>query len=209
MHSLLRYSAKIFKTVHVWTIGYSSVLSWFVYGWLKRKSWTIYTFIWLEPVSHCWYSARHWHSWLWLVPPWSPVLFCIPRLGFGAYNTWWHRSSPYQPWACCTICWKNGCRIDCLFTYLYAAFFAAAIGMTLAMLINLTLIGGVFHFISLAGNQMLWASPLLLGWGEGFLSGAVIALIATYYPEWLYRHPSFTGMWWSKKPCECTGFGLL
>jgi uncharacterized membrane protein len=82
-----------------------------------------------------------------------------------------------------------------LFIYIFVrGFFAAAIGMMLAMLINLTLIGGMFHFISLEGNQMLWASPILLGWGEGFLSGAVVALIATYYPEWLYRHPPFTGM---------------
>jgi uncharacterized membrane protein len=82
-----------------------------------------------------------------------------------------------------------------LFIYIFVrGFFAAAIGMMLAMLINLTLIGGMFHFISLEGNQMLWASPILLGWGEGFLSGAVVALIATYYPEWLYRHLPFTGM---------------
>ena len=82
-----------------------------------------------------------------------------------------------------------------LFVYIFVrGFFTAAIGMMLTMLINLTLIGGVFEFISLQGNQMLWVSPLLLGWGEGFLSGAVIALVATYYPEWLYRHPPFTGM---------------
>ncbi|MCE1177114.1 MAG: energy-coupling factor ABC transporter permease [Burkholderiales bacterium] len=82
-----------------------------------------------------------------------------------------------------------------LFIYIFVrGFFAAAIGMMLAMLINLTLIGGMFHFISLEGNQMLWASPILLGWGEGFLSGAVVALVATYYPEWLYRHSAFTGM---------------
>ena len=82
-----------------------------------------------------------------------------------------------------------------LFVYIFLrGFFAAAIGMTLAMFINLILIGGVFEFISIEGNQMLWASPVLLGWGEGFLSGMAIVLVATYYPEWLYRHPPFTGM---------------
>ena len=66
--------------------------------------------------------------------------------------------------------------------------------MMLAMLINLSLIGLVFDFIPLEGNPIVWASPILLGWGEGFLSGAAIALIATYNPDWLYRHAPFKGM---------------
>ena len=82
-----------------------------------------------------------------------------------------------------------------LFVYIFIrGFFVAAIGMMLAMFINLSLIGQVFGFIPLAGNPIVWASPILLGWGEGFLSGAAIALIATYNPEWLYRHAPFKGM---------------
>lgn len=82
-----------------------------------------------------------------------------------------------------------------LFVYIFVrGFFVAAIGMMLAMLVNLSLIGQVFQFIHIEGNPIIWASPILLGWGEGFLSGAAIALIATYNPEWLYRHPPFKGM---------------
>ena len=82
-----------------------------------------------------------------------------------------------------------------LFAYIFIrGFFVAAVGMMLAMLINLTLIGQLFKFIPIQGNSIIWASPILLGWGEGFLSGAAIALIATYNPEWLYRHPPFKGM---------------
>ena len=82
-----------------------------------------------------------------------------------------------------------------LFVYIFLrGFFVAAIGMALAMTINLLVIGFVFHFIPLQGNEIVWSSPILLGWGEGFLSGAAISLIATYRPEWLYRHPPFQGM---------------
>ena len=66
--------------------------------------------------------------------------------------------------------------------------------MMIAMSINLSLIGDVLKLIPLEGNDIVWASPILLGWGEGFLSGAAIAVIATYRPEWLYRHPPFKGM---------------
>lgn len=82
-----------------------------------------------------------------------------------------------------------------LFVYIFLrGFFVAAIGMMIAMSINLSLIGDVLKLIPLEGNDMVWASPILLGWGEGFLSGAAIAVIATYRPEWLYRHPPFKGM---------------
>ena len=101
-----------------------------------------------------------------------------------------------------------------LFVYIFIrGFFVAAIGMMLAMFINLSLIGQVFGFIPLAGNPIVWASPILLGWGEGFLSGAAIALIATYNPDWLYRHAPFKGMWVNpvlnlntKKPSQMARF---
>ena len=82
-----------------------------------------------------------------------------------------------------------------LFVYIFLrGFFVAAIGMMIAMAINLGLVGNVFNFIPIAGNDIVWASPILLGWGEGFLSGAAVAMIATYRPEWLYRHKPFKGM---------------
>ncbi len=81
-----------------------------------------------------------------------------------------------------------------LFVYIFVrGFFVSAIAMMLSMFFNLALINEL-HLISLAGNQVFWASPILLGWGEGFLSGGVIAIVATYHPEWLYRHRPFTGM---------------
>ena len=81
-----------------------------------------------------------------------------------------------------------------LFIYIFIrGFFVSAIAMMLAMFINLTLIN-LLGFISLVGNQVFWMSPILLGWGEGFMSGAVMAIVATYHPEWLYRHKAFTGM---------------
>lgn len=82
-----------------------------------------------------------------------------------------------------------------LFVYIFIrGFFVAALGMMLTMMVNLMLIGHLFAFISMSGNQMAWISPILLGWGEGFLSGAAIALIVVYQPDWLYRNPPFTGI---------------
>ena len=82
-----------------------------------------------------------------------------------------------------------------LFVYIFLrGFFVAAIGMMIAMTLNLSIIGDVLKLIPIEGNDIVWASPILLGWVEGFLSGAAIAVIATYRPEWLYRHSPFKGM---------------
>jgi uncharacterized membrane protein len=42
------------------------------------------------------------------------------------------------------------------------------------------------------GNEVFWISPVLLGWGEGLLSGMAVALIAAYKPHWWFEDPKLT-----------------
>lgn len=80
-----------------------------------------------------------------------------------------------------------------LFVFIFIQGFGiSTLSMSLTMFINLTILNQL-QLISLVGNDIFWMSPILLGWGEGFLTGTVIAMVATYRPDWLYKNTQFKG----------------
>ena len=80
-----------------------------------------------------------------------------------------------------------------LFTFIFIqGFFVATLGMIITATLNLFVLQQL-HIITLnLGNEVFWISPVLLGWGEGLLSGMAVALIAAYKPHWLFEDPQLT-----------------
>lgn len=80
-----------------------------------------------------------------------------------------------------------------LFAFIFVhGFFVTALSMMLTVFVNFLALQ-YFSVISLnVGNEVYWISPILLGWGEAFLTGMIIALIAVYRPYWLHREAHFT-----------------
>lgn len=69
--------------------------------------------------------------------------------------------------------------------FVTAAIMAATVGFNLLILND-------YDVISLdVGNGIFWVSSILLGWGEAFMTGMVIALVAVYRPHWLQHRVQF------------------
>lgn len=66
-------------------------------------------------------------------------------------------------------------------------FFVAMLSMTLTSLLNLLILNELLvASIDNIGDSTQIVLPILLGWGEGMLSGMACALIGVYRPEWWF-----------------------
>ncbi|AXF85837.1 hypothetical protein DTO96_101577 [Ephemeroptericola cinctiostellae] len=70
-------------------------------------------------------------------------------------------------------------------------FFVTALVMASTVAFNL-LVLNYFGIILLdVGNGIFWIGSVLLGWGEAFMTGMIITLVAVYRPQWLQHRVQF------------------
>lgn len=79
-----------------------------------------------------------------------------------------------------------------VFTFIFIhGFFATAAVMVSTVAFNLLVLNQLSIIFLDVGNGIFWIGSILLGWGEAFMTGMIITLVAVYRPQWLQHRIQF------------------